>query len=172
MSERTRDAGFSRLDVLLVVALLLVLAFMMIPRLSSRAAARRDARRLEDMQRVESAIARYRTDHGCFPPGHENPEQDDWDVSTDGDFIPALREAGYLQDAPADPRNDEQYQYRYRVFQKGSFGCAADGPTYVLGVRDFETAAGSRMQEGGFRCPDRDFTKEFGWVSGNSAPAR
>ncbi len=172
MSHRTRIAGFGRLDILLIVALLLVLAFMMIPSLSMRAASQRDARRLEDMQRIEAAIARYWTDHGCFPPAHESPDHDGWDVSTDGDFIPALREGGYLQDAPADPRNDEQYQYRYRVFPKGSFGCAADGPTYVLGVRDFETVSARRMRQGGFRCPDRDFTKEFGWVSGNSAPAR
>lgn len=172
MARRTFIAGISRLDVLLAVALVLVLAFMMIPSLSSRAAARRDARRLEDMQRIEGAIARYWTDHGRFPPAHESADDDGWDVSTDGDFIPALCAGGYLGEVPSDPRNDAQYQYRYRVFAKGSFGCAADGPTYVLGVRDFETAAGRESQQGGFRCPERDFSREFGWVSGHSAPVR
>ena len=52
MFRRVCMAGFSRLDVLLVVALVLVLAFMMIPSLSSRAAARRDARRLEEIGRA------------------------------------------------------------------------------------------------------------------------
>ena len=164
--------GISRLDVLLVVALLLVLAFMMIPSLNSRAAERRDARRIEDMQRIEGAIARYWTDHGRFPPAHESADDDGWDVSTDGDFIPALCEGGYLSETPADPLNDEQYQYRYRVFAKGSFGCPAEGPTYVLGVRDFETLAARDQPQGGFRCAERDFTREFGWVSGNTAPVR
>jgi type II secretory pathway pseudopilin PulG len=165
-----RTAGFGSLDVLLIVALLLVLAFMMIPSLSMRVAVARDARRLEDMRRIQAAIAHYRTDHGCFPPAHESPENDDWDVSTDGDFIPALREGGYLPDSPADPRNDAQYQYRYRVFPKGSFACSAEGPTFVLGIREFESVSAGRMEQGGFRCPERDFTREFGWVTGDSAP--
>ena len=58
--------------MLLIVALLLVLAFMMIPSLSLREASARDARRLEDMRRIEAAIGHYRTDHGCFPPAHES----------------------------------------------------------------------------------------------------
>jgi len=172
MSHRTRTAGFGSLDVLLIVALLLVLAFMMIPSLSMRVASARDARRLEDMRRIEAAIARYWTDHGCFPPAHESPENDSWDVSNDGDFIPALHEGGYVAEMPADPRNDAQYQYRYRVFPKGSFACSAEGSTYVLGVREFETVSARQLGQGGFRCPDRDFTREFGWVTGNSAPVR
>ena len=172
MFRLARMAGFSRLDVLLGVALALVLAFMMIPTLNSRAAERRDARRLEDMQRIESAITRYWNDHGRYPSAHESAEDDGWDVSTDGDFIPELCAGGYLSEVPADPRNDAQYQYRYRVFPKGSFGSPAQGPLYVLGVRDFETAEAREQPLGGFRCPDRDFTREFGWVSGNSAPVR
>jgi type II secretory pathway pseudopilin PulG len=172
MLFRSRLCGFGRLDVLLVVALLLVLGFMMIPSFSMRAASRRDAQRMEDMRRIESAIARYWTDHHTWPPAHESPDDDDWDVSTDGDFIPALREGGYLAEPSADPRNDAQYHYRYRVFPKGSFGCSAEGPTYVLGVRSFETLSGRKLGWGGFQCPERDFAREFAWVSGNSTPAR
>ncbi|MBK7644305.1 MAG: hypothetical protein IPJ19_14890 [Planctomycetes bacterium] len=71
---------------------------------------------------------------------------------------------------PADPLNDEEYQYRYRVFPKGSFACSADGPTFVLGVRKLEMVSSKKLQEHGFRCPERDFTQEFAWVSGNSYP--
>jgi len=170
MFQRTRSAGFSRLDMLLIVALLLVLSFMMVPSMNMRGASKRDARRVEDMQRIEAAIARYWTERGSFPPAHESPAHDGWDVSNDGDFIPALLEAGYLAQMPADPRNDEQFQYRYRVFPKGSFGCSLDGPTYVLGVRAFETVSARSINRAGFRCPDRDFTQEFGWVGGRSAP--
>jgi len=172
MSELRRRAGFGSLDVLLIVALLLVLGFMMIPGLNLRRATARDARRLEDMRLIEAAIAGYLKDHGCFPPAHESRAHDDWDVSNDGDFIPALRQGGYLAEEPADPRNDEQYQYRYRVFPQGSFACSASGPTYVLGVRDFENGSARQPGRSGFRCPDRDFTKEFGWVSGKSASVR
>lgn len=172
MLLRSRRSGFGSLDVLLIVALALVLGFMMIPSLTLRAASKRDARRIEDMQRIEAAIVRYWTDHGCFPPARESAEHDGWDVSSDGDFIPALREGGYLAEVPADPCNDEQYQYRYRVYPKGSFGCASDGATYVLGVRSLETAAARHGAISSFSCPDRDFSKEFAWVTGNSAPQR
>ena len=172
MRSRSRRAGVGKLDILLVVALLLVLGFMMVPSLSLRAAARRDARRLADMQQIEAAIARYAADHGEWPPAHESADDDGWDVSTDGDFIPALCAGGYLAETPADPRNDAQYQYRYRVFPPGSFGCAADGPTCVLGLRAFETPAAGQANAAGFRCPERDFTREFAWVSGHRGPPR
>jgi len=172
MLPRSCRAGFGKLDLLLIVARVLVLGFMMIPSLTMRVASRRDAQRLEDMQRIEAAIMRYWVDHGSWPPAEENQAYDGWDVSNDGDFIPALQSGGYLQGKPGDPRNDDQYQYRYRVFPKGSLGLSSDGPTYVLGVRSFETVSARRTSLGGFQCPDRDFTREFAWVTGNSAPTR
>jgi hypothetical protein len=172
MLSRARAAAFGSLDVLLILALIVVLGFMMVPSLTLRAASRRDAQRIEDMQRIELAIARFWAERGSLPPAHESAEHDGWDVSNDGDFIPALREGGYLPDMPADPRNDEQYQYRYRVYPKGAFGCSAEGPTYVLGVRSFESAGPQHAAPGGFSCPERDFSREFAWVHGGSVPSR
>ena len=38
-------------------------------------------------------------------------------------LIPALLAEGYLREPPADPLNDNTYQYRYRVYNKGANGC-------------------------------------------------
>jgi type II secretory pathway pseudopilin PulG len=172
MLLRPRSLGLGRLDVLLIAALALVVGFMMVPSLSLRVATRRDEQRLEDMRRIEAAIERYFADHGRYPPAHESPADDDWDVSSDGDFIPALCAGGYLAQDAADPLDDAQYQYRYRVFPAGSFGCPGDRPTCVLGVRSFETWATRRPEPGGQAALERDFAGEFAWVSVRSAPVR
>jgi hypothetical protein len=172
MLARAARAGFGAPDVLLTVALLLVLCFLAIPSVTARAAARRDAQRLEHMRLLEAAITRYWSEHGCWPPAQESADHDGWDVSCDGQFIPALRAGGYLAEPLTDPLDDEQYHYRYRVFGPGSFGCPGELSTFVLGVRSLECGTQNLGSAGGFRCPERDFTREFAWVTGNSVPLR
>lgn len=172
MGPRKARAGWSRTDLVLLGALLLLLALMMIPRFAARLAAARDARRLEDMQRLEDALARYFRDHGCWPPAEENLEQGGWDVSSDGEFVPALAREGYLARTLHDPLDDEQFQYRYRVFAPGSHGCGDGGAYYVLGLRAFETEECAREARRSFACPERDWGQELAWSTGAFALAR
>lgn len=172
MHPRRARAGWSRTDLVLVAALLLLLALMMIPRFASRLAASRDARRLEDMQRLQAALAQYFREHGQWPPAQENVEQGGWDVSSDGDFVPELARAGCLERSLHDPLDDEQYQYRYRVFPSGSHGCGARGAYYVLGLRAFESEECARAERRSFACSERDWGQELAWSTGQFAPAR
>src|SRR5262249_10467132 len=98
MRKSVRRAGFSLMDLVIVVSVLAILAGAMIPRFTNRLAARRDARRLSDIQVVRDAIDRYYNDHGAYPPPRANAAAGGWDVSDDGDFIPDLIEKGYLSD--------------------------------------------------------------------------
>lgn len=164
-------AGWNRTDMVLLLALLLILATSMIPALGTRRAAARDALRLEDMQRVRAALERYRADHGTWPAAHESEDCGGWDVSHDGDFIPALVAGGYLDARVADPVDDEEFQYRYRVYEPGSFGCACSEPYFVLGIRSFESELFGGATRQGFRCAKRDWGQEFAWVVGSPAAA-
>lgn len=172
MHPRSERAGWSRTDLVLLAALLLLLALMMLPRFTARLAAARDVRRLEDMQRLQLALERYFREHGSWPPAEENLEQGGWDVSSDGEFIPALARSGCLERSLHDPLDDEQYQYRYRVFPAGSHGSGDRGAYYVLGLRAFENEVCAHAAARAFACPERDWGQELAWSAGQFAPAR
>lgn len=167
---RTRsESGFTFVELVVVVLILVVLAGVLVPRVSNRMAAGRDARRLSDLDAVQDAIESYWRDHGEYPAPRKNGSFGGWDVSHDGDFIPVLREEGYLREAPADPINDATHHYRYYVYDQGSYGCAGQGRFYVLGIRKFETEAAAGDHAGFFRCSSRDWSNEFDHVTGGGA---
>jgi len=171
MNRPTPQSGFTLMELVVVVLILSVLGGALVPRLTNRMAASRDARRLSDVRTVRDAIEQYHLDHGRFPAPKKNGSYGGWDVSHDGDFIPELVTQGYLREIPSDPKNDATYHYRYYVYDKGSYGCRGDGPFYVLGVRTFETEDMANENPGYFRCKTRNWSTEFAYVTGGGASA-
>jgi general secretion pathway protein G len=168
MSRRSRS-GFSVPELTAVVTIVALLAGVVIPRVNRRIAAGRDSDRLADVQTIRAAIERYYADHGEYPPARGSASFGGWDVSHDGDFIPELVGSGYLSHAPADPRNDDLYQYRYYVYRQGSYGCVGPGSYYVLGIKRFETEAYRQRSPGYLKCVERDWNEEFAFVTGGGA---
>lgn len=167
-SLRTRS-GFTLVELIAVVLILAALAGVLVPRVSDRLAAARDARRLADIGRIRDAVERFFLDKGRYPAPAPNPAYGGWDVSNDGDLIPELVEAGYLERAPADPLNTDAYAYRYYVYSKSSYGCVGPGSYYVLGVRAFETPGYRDADSSSFGCVGRDWSTEFAYVTGGGA---
>ena len=164
-----RAAGFTLIELIVVILVLAVLAGVLIPRVTDRMAAARDAKRLADINAIETAIERYFHDKGVYPPASQNGSYGGWDVSLDGDMIPELLKTGYLTEMPADPLNNETYHYRYFVYAKGTAGCVGDGPFYVLGIKNFETQDFKTRNPGFFKCGGRDWNAEFAYVTGGGA---
>jgi type II secretory pathway pseudopilin PulG len=165
--ERTlKDPGFSLVDLVVVLSVTAILLGALVPRVTNRMALARDMRRLADVQDVKAAIEAYRADKGVLPAAQQNASYGGWDVSQDGDFIPELVRAGYLERTPHDPLDDETYNYRYFVYEPGAGGCACDGPFYVIGVRAFETADFALKNKGGYKCANRNWGDEFAYVTG------
>ena len=169
MTQRRHDPGFTLLELLVVIVILALLAGILVPRVSNRVAAARDAQRIQDIQLVRDAIERYYLAEGEYPSASPNPTCGNWDVSSDGDFIPALVAKGYLKEPAADPLNDDTYQYRYRVYSKGANGCVGETRYYVLGIRNFETARFKADTPGYFKCSGRDWSTQFAYVTGGGA---
>jgi type II secretion system protein G len=115
--------GFTLVELIVVVSILAILAGALIPRITNRMAQSRDAQRLSDIRTIKTAVDQYFIDKGTYPAPHQNSAFGGWDVSQDGDFIPELFAAGYLKSVPHDPLNDDTYQYRYYVYEKGTGGC-------------------------------------------------
>lgn len=162
-------SGFTLLDLFVVILILAAVAGVLMPRVSGRLAAARDTRRLEEIEELRSAIERYHLEHGSYPAANANAAFDGWDVSQDGDLIPALVTLGYLEELPEDPINDDTYHYRYAVFPAGAHGCVGAGPFYVLAISAFETSRCAAQHRGYFKCSGRDWNREFAYVTGGGA---
>ena len=165
-SSGTSRAGFSLLELAVVMALLIILSGAVIPRVSQFQASARDARRMKDLRVVQDAIEQYKLDKGVYPVAQQNSSYGGWDVSHDGAFIPVLVNEGYLAGPIDDRKSNSTYHFRYYVYNKSSYGCAGTGPFYVLGIRKFET---SSMEAGAFKCANRDWANEFEYVTGGGA---
>ncbi len=167
MEIRSRsEPGFSLVEAVIVFSILAILAGALVPRVTNRMALSRDMRRLGDMTVLQEAIDKYSADHGHPPVAQQNASYGEWDVSQDGDFIPELVATGYLKETPRDPLNDETYNYRYFVYERGAAGCQCEGAFYVLGIRTFETIDVALRNHGGFRCEHRNWGDEFAYVIG------
>ncbi|MFT5285846.1 MAG: type II secretion system protein G [Planctomycetota bacterium] len=161
--------GFTLIELVIVVSILAILAGVMVPRLSGRAAKARDARRMADLRTITTAIESHYADTGKYPGFHENASVGGWDVSFDGNFINDLTNKGYLAEPPTDPIDDDTYHYRYYIYSQGSYSCASNGPFYVLGIKNFETDLFTTANRGFFRCSGRDWSTEFAYVTGGGA---
>jgi len=167
--KKTLRSGFTLIELVVVLLILAVLVGALVPRVTDRLAAGRDAQRLEDMSAVRDAIEEYYIDKGQYPLPAKNSGFGGWDVSHDRNFIPELVKSGHLREMPSDPVNDDTFHYRYYVYPKGAYGCKGGTPYYVLGIRSFETEEFEKKNPGYFKCNQRNWSSEFAWVTGGGA---
>lgn len=158
-------AGFSLIELVVVVLIMTVLAGVVVPRVMERQMLARDARRLADIKGLQEAIEQYFLDTGQFPAA----DTTGWNRSTDAGFISVLVDEGYIREPVRDPLNDNTYQYRYRTYAAGQFGCVGTTRYYVLGIRNFENADFAAEHVGYFKCATQDFGTLFDYVTGGGA---
>jgi len=178
------ERGFTLIELLVVISVIGLLASMILVSLNSARVKARDARRLADMRQISTSLGLYYDKNGFYP--QLNSENDNsgsycggWDTSkrdADGDgrfFIPALVTEGFMSKVPGDPFDSQLGQtgcggYDYYLYSAGSYDCsAAKGGFFVFGIRDMEgISGGNHPSSPGWRCPIRDWSTEFEWVTG------
>jgi general secretion pathway protein G len=169
MKKLRLNAGFTLIELVVVILILAVLAGVLVPRVSNRLASARDARRMQDITAIRDSIEQFYLDKGTYPAATPNAAAGGWDVSNDGDLIPELVRGGYIKDVPKDPMNTDTYNYRYYVYTKASYGCVGPSSYYVLGIKTFETDDFKTKNTGYFKCTGRDWNTEFAFVTGGGA---
>ena len=120
-----RSAGFTLIEVMVVVVILGILAAMIVPKIMSRPEQARVVKAKQDIASIQSALDLYKLDNGVYPTTEQGLQA----LVSRPTAPPAPRDwksDGYLQELPIDPWG-EAYQYlneneRARIFSFGPKG--------------------------------------------------
>lgn len=126
---RPRDAGFSLLELMVVVVILSILALVVVPRVIDRPDQARAARAQADIAAISSAVQLYRLDNFRYPITEQGLAA--LVTRPVNDPVPAnWAENGYMDRVPADPWG-QPYQYLspgvhgdFDIFSYGANGVA------------------------------------------------
>ena len=168
LNTQKENKAFTLIELLVVIAIIGLLATVVMVSLNSARKKARDARRLQDMKEITTALELYYDDHGRYP----NPDGDGvggWDLGNqDYQLLSNGALDDYLKVVPNDLiKTGNSHGYRYYRYPAGSYGCdPAKGAFYVLEITDMETSSGPHPQSHGWSCPNRDWHSEAEWVTG------
>jgi len=118
--QRLQKAGFTLIELMIVVVILGLLATIVMPRILDRPEQARRMKAKVDIRSIESALALFKTDTGRFPTTSEGLEAL---VSDPG--IKGYNSDGYLDKVPPDPWGN-----RYIYLSPGVYGKDYDLESY------------------------------------------
>lgn len=127
---KSRSAGFTLIEIMVVVVILGILAAVVVPKIMSRPDEARVTRAKQDIRAMEAALALYRLDNFSYPTTEQGLEAL---VEAPDDLAEGAnwKEGGYLERLPTDPWG-KGYQY-LRPGAKGEFDLYSLGADGVLG---------------------------------------
>ena len=124
-----RQAGFTIIEMLIVVTILAMLAGILIPVLEDAAQASRDARRASDLKTVQAALESYKRVQGTYPDTGGAFQGDAPNFGGMGydaaGYIPALV-PDFMQALPKDPSSE------FPDANDGGYMYASDGTDYKM----------------------------------------
>lgn len=124
-----RVAGFTLIEVMVVVVILGILAAIIVPKIMSRPEQARMVKVKQDILAIQSALDLYKLDNGLYPTTDQGLEA--LVKKPTSDPIPRnWKSEGYLAQVPTDPWS-EPYQYineneQLKIFSYGPKGKAGN----------------------------------------------
>ncbi len=100
-TPKSHKAGFTLIELMIVVVILGLLATIIMPRILSRPEQARRVKAKVDIRSIESALALFKTDTGRFPTTSEGLE-----VLVSDPGIEGYNSDAYLDKVPFDPWNN------------------------------------------------------------------
>ncbi|MDQ7015824.1 MAG: type II secretion system major pseudopilin GspG [Gammaproteobacteria bacterium] len=105
-SPRTQQAGFTLIEIMVVVAILAILASVVIPRIMSEPDKARVVKAKQDIRVLESSLELYKLDNFTYPSTDQGLDA----LVTRPNDASNWKEGGYVKKLPKDPWQRE-YQY-------------------------------------------------------------
>ena len=165
--------GFTLLELLIVMAIIGLLASVVMVSFPGATKKARDARRLQDVSQILTALRVYHTNNERYPARTADSCCNGWDQGPcDGDntFIKELIDSGTATVIPVDPKGGSGtgcYGYNYYRYSAGSEGCdSSRGGFFVLGIIDMEASGRPHPDSPGWSCSGRNWQNEYDWVTG------
>lgn len=119
MTKTKKQNGFSLLELLIVIFVILLLATISALAVNSQKAKARDAKRINDIRSIQTALEFYKSDEGEYPIA-ANPlilgqELTKLCSKAEGGFVSAQtvcrEETTYISEIPTDPLTNKNYAY-------------------------------------------------------------
>ncbi|MBF0263351.1 MAG: type II secretion system major pseudopilin GspG [Magnetococcales bacterium] len=150
--RRPGQAGFTLIEIMVVVVILAVLATLVAPKIMSRPGEARLVKAKQDILALEAALNLYKLDNHIYPTTDQGIEGL-IKKPTQEPVPPNWREGGYLARPPKDPWG-RAYLY-LRPGAHGEFDLYTLGADGVEGGEDVNADIGNWNLEGGQREPTR-----------------
>ncbi len=134
-----KHAGFTLIEVMVVVVILGILAAVIVPKIMSRPEQARIVKAKQDIAAIQSAVDLYKLDNGAYPTTDQGLQA--LVSKPTSDPIPRnWKSDGYLQKLPIDPWG-QAYQYlneneKLKIFSYGPKGKDSDSEISNLNVDD------------------------------------
>ncbi|GAB0056243.1 Type II secretion system protein G [Candidatus Magnetaquicoccaceae bacterium FCR-1] len=151
-TRRPGDAGFTLIEIMVVVVILAVLATLVAPKIMSRPGEARLVKAKQDILALEAALNLYKLDNHIYPTTDQGLDAL-VKKPTQEPLPPNWREGGYLARPPKDPWG-RAYLY-LRPGAHGEFDLYTLGADGVEGGEDVNADIGNWNLEGGQREPGR-----------------
>lgn len=104
-----KSAGFTLIEILVVVVILSILAALIVPKIMDRPDEARVVAAKSDIRAIISALKMYRLDNGVYPSTEQGLQALVTKPQT-GDIPSNWKSSGYLERLPKDPwKHDYQY---------------------------------------------------------------
>ncbi len=155
MWAKNNNKGFTIVELLIVIVVIAILAAITIVAYNGIQQRGRDSARYAAAKAIVKAIELYKVDKGVYPPSdgtlaakcasHTNGYS--FSDATDGTWMKALVDEGYLKQVPVPPGNDCVSHLSYLLVNATSYNCPARTKNYyvllVYGVEGTNTPAGT-----------------------------
>lgn len=128
-----KQAGFSMIELMVVIVILGILATLVVPQVFGQREQATRQKAVSDITALENAMEMYRLDNGVYPTTEQGLEA----LVSPAQMDPRprnFRDGGYIRRLPDDP-----WGYEYRLLSPGQFGrydIFSVGPDGQAGTND------------------------------------
>jgi len=118
-----KNKGFTLIELLIVIAIIGIIATLIIVKINDTIVKGRDAKRLDDLKKIETSLEIFYQEKGHYPKVvGTGAAAYDWARSDHSHWLRlGLDLSDYISQLPVDPINDTVYRYYYNCDRQNNY---------------------------------------------------